>query len=96
MRPFTALIALFLFAGCAASEPARTSCHPGPGPVGGVLLTVAADASGMVRVAQVAPGQDVPRDFVQQAMRAILTPPCGQFPSQGRTITFQIRLFPDP
>jgi len=96
MRHFAALIALFSFASPAASKPARTSCHPGPGPAGGVLLTVTADASGMVRIIQVVPGQEVPRDFVQRAMRTMMTPPCGQFPAQGRTVTFQVRLLPDP
>lgn len=81
MRHFTALIALFFLSAVRLLNRRALPATPAPGPVGGVLLTVAADAPGMMRVAQVAPGQDVPRDFVQQAMRAVpLAGPHRHFP----------------
>ena len=96
MRQSAVLLISLIAPAAVASELPRIACHPGSGPVAGVVLTVTVDASGMAREVKVVPGQDVPHDFAQRAMRAVLTSPCGQFPAQGRIVVFQVRLLPDP
>lgn len=69
------------------------ACNPGPGPSGGVLMDVAVDPFGYVRVA----GPAAPREggpYSGQVALALLTSNCGHFSAPETPVRALIRVYP--